>query len=508
MGSFFRKTLVSLKRLFNMEQVVAGLEIKEAAIRIAQYRDNKLVKAAVLLEPGIIEDGEIRDRRKLVDNLKRLRAQFTDSKEGVPVILSIPSINVYAQTFSTPFLVGENLEEAAKLNLASISPVDLKTSYADWQRIGVLRRDNKIEMIGAFAPSAVVDAYMDAAVESGFVPVAVEFPALALSRAIKDLAAGINMEAPQVVLNVSSDGIDFIAMRHGNLYFNYFTPWKLIREEGRLGREILFSDFKDTIVKEIKKVVAFYGSHWEGRLEKLILVTQALDEEISGLIKENFPLEVIELKLREFSNLPPSWFGVLGSALRGKIPRSKDNLISLTRVGTEEKYYQTQVMLFVKTWRNVFLASLAFLALSFVLADSLLFRSAGQLRQQLIGTAVIPEGAEVLALKERALMFNQLVDKAFFAEERSIPRSPILIKIDSAAGGNVSLTRVFIDAERSAVLVAGRAGDQSTAVNFKNALVAEGFQNVSLPLSDIVLNQDRTVSFTITFSLGEQGTDS
>jgi hypothetical protein len=480
---------------------IAGLEIKDAAVRIAKFENNELKKAAVLLEPGVIEGGRILDKDRLVESLKKLHAQFEGKSMKIPVIVVVPSSNVYAQVFTTPFLQGDQLEEAAKLNLTSMSPLDLKLAYADWQQVGIQEKEGKFELLGAFASSGVIDEYADALNESGFSPVAIEFPALAIARTIKNFASGIDIEKPHVVLNVSSDGVDFMVLRRGNLYFDYFAPWKLIQEDGRLSREISFSDFKATIIREIKKVAAFYGSHWEGKLSKIILVTQALNAEITAFIKENFDFEVVDLRLAQYSDLPSSWFGALGSALRGRIPRAEDNFISLRAIGTEEEHLRSRIQLFINSWKDIVFVTLGFVAAAFILADSFLYQTANRLAIQLNEVSRGPEASEVVRLQEEARAFNELVAKAGIAKQQSPNWSPFLTKINSLLTRDVSLTRIFLDISRSSVLLNGNAKDEATAVNFKNALAQEGFKGVSLPLSNIVVNPNKTVSFTLTFKL-------
>ena len=490
---FFRKLVLPVS-------LIGGLEIKDSAIRIARFQNGILKKSAAILEPGVIDNGKVKDRPRLIESLKKMHSQFAGTNEKIPVILIVPSSNIYTQVFSTPFLPEANLEDAAKLNLVSISPIDLSVGYADWQQVGIQERDGKLEILGAFSNSAVIDEYVQCLSESGFISVAVEFPALAIARAIKEYGSGIDIDKPQVVLNVSSDGIDFMVLRHGNLYFDYFTPWKLIQGEGRSGREILFSDFKETIISEIKKVSAFYGSHWEGKLDKLILVTQALNSEIKNFIKENFNFDIIEPKLSGFPDAAPSWFGVIGSAIRGKISRSEDNLISLMAIGTEEEYFQAEAMFFIKAWRSVILAIAGFVAIFFLLVDSFLYQASGQLTSQLQEISS-GQGQEIAELQGQAEKFNNLVEKSALAKEQDIPWSPFFSKINSVVKKDMSLTRIFVDTKRTSVLLSGTANDEATAVNFKNSLIEEGFKNVSLPLSNIVINSNKTVSFTITFKL-------
>ncbi len=208
-----KKIIESVQKLLWPKVNIAGLEIKEGSIRIAKLDDGKLSQAAIVLGPGIIENGEIADKARLAENLRSLHGQFGKPDEKIPVIALVPSINIYTQVFNLPILSKGNLEEAAQLNLQSISPIDWNASYADWQQIGEQEKEGKAELLGAFASKSVLDGYAKAVFAAGFIPVAVEFPALAIARTIKELAAGVDLENPQVVLNVGSDGINFMVLK-------------------------------------------------------------------------------------------------------------------------------------------------------------------------------------------------------------------------------------------------------------------------------------------------------
>lgn len=480
---------------------VAGLRFEDAAARIVQFRGRALKKALVVLEPGIIESGKINDKVKLVAALKELREQFGFLKEKIPVIAVIPSIQIYTKVFSVPILDQKGLKEAAELNLKSLSPIDFAKASADWQQIGAQEKDGKIEILAAFAESAAVSEYISALREAGFVPVAAEFPALAIARTIKEFGVGIDLARPQIIVNVASDGIDFMLLRHGDLYFDYFVPWRLIKDEGKTARQILLDDFKATILSEVKKVANFYGSRWGEKLENLVLVTQALNMEIADMVRTNFNFKATELRLREFTDLPSSWFGALGAASRGVLPRSKDTLISLMVVGTEELSLQAEIMFFVKVWRNALLAVFGFVAFLFILADSFFALNSGRLANRLREFIHAPQGAEVVKLREQAEVFNKLVEKASAANDQSVHYSGFLIKLNQLLNNKINLSGISADFSKLSVSLIGEARDEVAAVDFKNALVKAGFENVSLPLSNIVTKPDKGVEFTMTFKL-------
>ena len=86
------------------------------------------------------------------------------------------------------------MEEAALLNLKSISPIDFSKGYSDWQEVGFKERTAKL-MFWALLPIArlLTDTLMFCG-KPDFAPVAVEFSALAIARMIKESGTGIDLE--------------------------------------------------------------------------------------------------------------------------------------------------------------------------------------------------------------------------------------------------------------------------------------------------------------------------
>src|SRR3989344_3210925 len=162
--------------------VVGGLEIGETAIRFFEIKDGAVKKFGVGLEPGVVEDGRVKDRARLVNVLRGLKTTIGAAHVTMPVAVSLPSKNVYTQAFSIPVLNEAGVEEAADLNLRMLSPIDIKTAYYDWQKLGDLQGGQKEELLGAFTPKAVVDDFSCSLDAAGFMTVAVEFPALSVAR--------------------------------------------------------------------------------------------------------------------------------------------------------------------------------------------------------------------------------------------------------------------------------------------------------------------------------------
>lgn len=499
MGFLFNEFIGKFQSLIRPRHPIVALEIKDVALRIASLDNGIFKKEGIQLEPGIIEDGEVKDKDKLIERLKQVKKQFFfQEKVKISVIAIIPSAIVYTKVFSLPALAGPQKEEAVSLNLQSISPIDFNSAYSDSELLSESTAENKLEFLGAFASKKIIDTYTEVLEKSGFAVVAIEFPALAIARALQQYASGIDFSKPYVAVNVSSDGIDFMVLKNGKLYFDYFSPWKLARGDGAV-REIPFEDFKQTIISEIKKISTFYGGHWGGSLNNLVLITQALDKEIAKFIEEQFHFNVAVPELREFRDLPFSWLGIIGSAYRGILPRAKDALISLAPQGTEEGYLHAQTMFFIKIWRNALIAVFGFLLLLFIGVDSFLAITGADIKNQIQQLAAQPGGPEIVKLQEKAENFNNLIAKTSIAKEQSKPLSPIFAKLNELADG-IIFTKLSVNVEQKNVFLTGNAQSQSAVIDFKNRLAKEGYANINLPLSKLETNPEGKAIFTINFS--------
>jgi len=69
------------------------------------------------------------------------------------------------------------------------------------------------------------------------------------------------------------------------------------------------------------------------------------------------------------------------------------------------------------------------------------------------------------------------------------------------AGSKITIERLSVDPDLSALLV-GRAVSDSAVIGFKNSVEKEpNFKDVVLPLSNVKVNEDGTVSFNLQFKI-------
>ncbi|MEK7192314.1 MAG: pilus assembly protein PilM [Patescibacteria group bacterium] len=488
------KTL-NFKKIFsllNPAPIVGGLEVSESALRFVRIENGKAKKASLQLPPGIIVDGRIKDRPQFVAAAKMLHRQIENINKPVHAILSVPASDAYTQVFSMPFVAEKNLEETARLNLQMISPLDINNAYSGYQILGSPAGSaDQLELLGAFANREIIDEFTGALKAANFSVSAVEFPALSLARLIQEQGVGLLSDLPYLAVYLSGDGANLLVVKNGNLYFNRFTAWQSLREEVG-GRQLSTKDVGEFLNREVKKVVNFSTTRLGRPISNIFFLGE--------IKKEKLDFDVQVLNLKDFSGLASPWFQALGASLRGLAPRYKDRFITLSAVGVEKEYYRDAILNFIAIWRNVILASLGFVFLVLLVADSFLARISASVAGDLSRGTLVPL-EEIQQHQNDVRNFNRNVDLAFKAKEQAADWSPLFAKLQSLAGRNITIDRVYVD-EKFNALILGRASNDKAVLNFKETLAKQSnFKDVVLPLVNIKVNTDGTVSFSLNFKV-------
>jgi len=485
-----------LFKWFNPAPDIGGLEIDDFAVRFVSFTGNKLRQAVVALPSGTVADGQVKNRAALIAALKSLHQRLSTRIQPLDVIVTASSANVYTQLFSLPASVSEkNLAESLKLNLEMLSPFDIKSAYYDAQRLGA--SNDQIDYLGAFINAMIVDQFLMALTAADFNVIAFEFPALSLSRLTRQFSE-INFYGSHVLINVGAEGIMFLVVARGQLYFHYFISWKTIKEEKK---SMSHSDIEAVTVRELRRLINFYQTKFGKPLDDIIILAPKMLLDLRQVIKENFAQKIYIPAIELFPQLSPVWYPAFGAAVRGLTPRSEDNFISLMASGTEEQYLQSRILHFISLWRNVAIIALGFLLIAFLTADSVLMNTSRSLKEELLSKLARSDVQEVEQLQKQAQDFNRQIALMAGLKDKTANWSPLFEQLNRLMGSEVVLQRVYIDPQKRVVL-SGRTKSESEAVNFKNRLLQEkNFDKVVLPLSSLQAHKDGTVSFTLTFEI-------
>ncbi len=498
----------NFKKIYNFlspRLEIGGLAINDAHLRFILIKNNERTETFSLpLEAGVIESGKVKDKIKLTAALSRLRSQITKGKKrNVFAVVAIPDFNVYTEVFSLPLQAMNNLEEAARLNLRMISPLNMEEAYADWQLISKSSDEGlaEMEVMAAFANKKIIGDYEESLSQAGFETMAIEFSNMASVRVLTQLG-GLSDDKNYLALRLGGDGLFFSLVKKGALLFSRSLGWDSLYGERR---QVSLEDFENIVIEETRKTISFYETHSNEPLDRLILTSSFEAERLIKLISEKFSLQASESVFGKFNDLSLGWQPALGAALRGLMPPAKDKLITLSSVDSKEKFIYYRFNEFITLWGETIIVFLAVFLMFFSVFDIVVNNNLEKLSAQdknFSGKNYLAGNlARVNQLKEFSADFNKKVDLLYAAYAEKSQWSALFDKLSKAAEGKVSLGKISIQSSDVPIFINGEAPSEDNLFGFKDALANDPqFSNISLPLSNIVSSPDHTIHFTLSFN--------
>jgi len=482
---------------------IGGLEISDTAVRFALFEEGKPKFVSMRLPPGLMESNHIKNRPEFVAIVKKLREQVLGpdaaKNKKVNVVVSLSSISIYSQVFGLPIIQGENLEKAVQLNIQMVSPVEVKEAYSGWQLVGEDKDTFRLEVLSAFIDRKVVDEVTKALEEGGFSVVAIESRALALARLARERGVRVESTKPYVLINLDSSGLDFLILRKGHLYFEYFHGWKDVQNDKQ---QVTREAFEALLKRSLYQVLNFYSAHWPEPVKEVLISASALGDEVGRVVSSNFGLTVQPLALQGNLQATPEWFVALGSALRGLVPRGEDRDISLLGIGAQERFRHEQVLGFISFWRVVIPAVLGILLIAFIVADVFLINMRRTLESQSAFQLKKAEVAEMESLRAHAARFNRTLELIQATEKFRIPKGPLIGKLTALlATHHIQLHRLYYQDSSTATVLSGEAPSETDILNLKKALDTDpAFKSTQLPLTEIRKAAGRGFTFSLSFA--------
>lgn len=493
--------LTKILSFLRAKPMIGGLEISDTALRFVVWDGQTFVMTGLRLTPGIVVAGQIKDRPHFVEALKILHEQIFKGKKNrakISSVISLSSIGIYTQIFTLPFIEGSGLEKAVELNIQMISPLDFSETYSGWQFATKDRDKVRLEILSAFANKGVVDEFVSALQEGGFLVVAVESRALSLTRLLKDVGSGFDPVKTLILMSVDSSGLDFLIIRHGQLHFDYFTSWRDIQG---IDKEISPEIFRGAVVRSLHQVLNYYNSHWQEPLDEIILTTTGFREEVAKIIQENFSIKIKDFELNTNQSIAADWYVSLGCELRGLIPRRKDREISLLGVDAREEFGREQVLGFLRFWQVLMPSAVAIFLIAFLSVSFSLSKINDNLALSLISSNQGAQAKEMKGLESQIEEFNRNVSLLSGVEDSTILQTPVLqklINISSASGINIS--RVYYQSSASPISISGSAKSPDELLAFKKMLEGEKIlKDINLPPAGVKVSP-QGVDFSMTFS--------
>jgi len=498
--SFFKK----ISHILKPKIEIGGLDVSDSGIAYLSVgpETKRVVKTSIKLNPGIVNRGRVKNISEFVLNLKKLHKLIT-SKENkvIPIVVSISDENVYTQVFSLPAFENKALDEAIKLNLQVVSPIEFSKTYSDWERINKEDASGvEVDILASFVEKEIADPFFSALSQANFLTIAIEQKASSLFRVIREISSNFDPSQSYCVLNINGDGLSFSILKNKSMYFNRFSNWGNIAPSGN-NKQINFIDFQNAIVQETQRVTNFFVSKFQSDVNSIYLIAPGLDDQVKQILEQNFSMKVLPISLKDYA-IDQNFFVSFGGSLRGCVPRSQDNEISLAPEGTEKDFSHSQILSFVSIWKEVIISTCVVVLISF-LGLYLFLGSVIKGEMVALQDMSVNQNKDLLLdLKNKADDFNKRVSIVEKAKSQRTLWSPLVDSIYQKAGVGVQIDRISVQAIDRPVLVNARATNESVAVNFKNALqTMSQIDNIDLPLSGITPYDASSVSFSLSFGI-------
>lgn len=169
---------------------------------------------------------------------------------------------------------------------------------------------------------------------------------MGLLRFLKTFIA--NTADQHLVINIDRDGIDLVVAQNDVLIFYDFSTLSEVAKYD-LDNNLSNRDFLVFLNKKVGQVINFCQARQNTCLKQFFLfsIIPNIKNEIVNSLTTSLGLELVPLKDDKITKISEEWYSVIGTAVRGTIPRHKDTIVSLMQTGTEKDYIQNQIVNYV-----------------------------------------------------------------------------------------------------------------------------------------------------------------
>lgn len=310
--------------MFTNKQLPIGLDIGSSHIKMVQLKASKnsyeLSKFDMLpIQPGLIADGAISDKKGLIGSLLELFRKANISKGLASIGLSGQS-SLIIKKISLPFMTEDELNLSIKFEAQQFIPFDLDAVVLDFHIIGKTQdADNQMEVLLVAVNKDILSDYTEVVRHAGLEPVVIDTNQFALSNmyefnyGISELRniALVNVGANTTILNIMQKGAP-IFWRESAIGSNHHTEalessFNLIREDAeRLKKgfpiegissedaQSVISKASDEIYAEIYRSLEVFRSNvYNEEVNKIILSGgAALIKNFSSLLSQRIDMQV------------------------------------------------------------------------------------------------------------------------------------------------------------------------------------------------------------------------
>lgn len=212
------------------EKNAFGLDISESSLRLIQVaksgkKYNIISQNEISLPTGIIENSYIKDSQSLANNIKKLVATAKGKKIKTSYVITVlPESKTFIKLINVYITDTENIPQALAQEMTKHIPFSLNEIYFDWQIIGKFKPNSENKVLIGAAPIETVDSYVHTIKDAGFIPLAIEIEASAITRAIFPLNDSTKVDEGRIIIDLGASRSSFIVYHENLVHFTMSLP--------------------------------------------------------------------------------------------------------------------------------------------------------------------------------------------------------------------------------------------------------------------------------------------
>ncbi len=278
--------------VFSQKSEAFGLDISDLSMRMVKLAKKggslKLASfGAWTIPSGIIEEGEIKDKKTLSQIIKKSLREVQGKKLKLKsVVCSLPEEKSFLDVIQLPKIKQEELRTAVGYEIENYIPLPVEEVYFDCEIIkSVSSHPKNLEVLITATPKKIVDSYLEVLKMGGLLARVFEVECLSIARA---LVPGAKSLKPLLLIDFGGTRTTFIIFSGRNLRFTSTIPVssqkltesisktlkvdlkkaeKLKRQHGLEGEKKVFEAMippLTDLVEQIKTHLDYYRSHEKG----------------------------------------------------------------------------------------------------------------------------------------------------------------------------------------------------------------------------------------------------
>ena len=213
--------------IFSQKPEAFGLDISDRSLKMVKLAKTKgELKLSSFgnwpVPPGIIEEGEIKDKKRFGEIIKKVSQEIKQKTKLKSAICSLPEEKSFLDVIYLPQVKKEELREAVSYEIENYIPLPVDQVYFDCEIIRPISTQQKqLEVLIVAAPKKLIDDYLKALKTGGLKPIVFELECLAIARA---LIKGERTQKPVLLIDFGETRTTFIIFSGQSLRFTSTIP--------------------------------------------------------------------------------------------------------------------------------------------------------------------------------------------------------------------------------------------------------------------------------------------